>query len=186
MGYTKKTTHVIEGLANLVDQFKNKPRLAALVTSFLTQIQELEDALAQIETDTTTTTAVGQQLDNLGAIVGEARLGRSDLQYDTAIQVRRLLNVSEGTIEDVHGLIQAVAGVPIAVEITERFPAGYHAAILDPLDDDTVNTAQIGVIVASGRPAGVLGSVTFFSTGAFRYDVGPGFDTGKYAGAVSA
>ena len=147
MSYVKKTTHVAEGLDNLIGQFKDKEELEGLIASYLIQIQEIEDALSQILTDTTVEASVGAQLDALGSIVGEARSGRNDLQYSTAIRARQILNVSEGTPEDVIALIRAIAG-DVGVEITEFFPASFLAAIVDAIDPSTLDTAQIGTLVA--------------------------------------
>ena len=101
MALTKKTDHVTEALGNYIQRFKNKPRLMALTTAYLEQIQDLEDALFQLITDRTIETAVGPQLDGIGSIVGEDREGRDDDDYRLAIRVRILLNLTDGTIEQV-------------------------------------------------------------------------------------
>ena len=88
MTLTQKSTHVQEGLANLVQQFKDKPDLAALLTSYLEQIQDLETAYFGLLTERTLNAAVGVQLDGIGAIVGEDRRGRDDADYRLAIRAR--------------------------------------------------------------------------------------------------
>lgn len=187
MGYEKNTEHIGEGIANLVEQFKDTPKLQALLATFLRQIQEVEDAASDVLTETNLDTAVGVQLDNIGAVVGEPRSGRSDLQYSTAIRVRQLLSLSEGTPENIIELIRAITiDVGLTVDLQEFFPAGFIARIVEPIDPDVVDTDQIGSIVASGRPAGVRGIVTFGVLGSFQYDTGLGYDEGKYGGAVSA
>jgi hypothetical protein len=185
MGYEKKTTHIDEGLDNLVDQFEGSPLFNALLTSFLEQIQDLEDALSDVLTETTVESSVGAQLDALGSIVGEDRAGRNDLQYSTALRARLILNVSEGTPENIIDLIRAIAG-DVTVQIFENFPASFLATIVDPIDPTEVDVTQIGALVASGRPAGIEGVVTFGVIPAFQYDTGTGFDEGKYGGSVLA
>lgn len=185
MGYEKKTTHIDEGLDNLIAQFEDSPRIASLLTTFLDQIQQLEDAFSEILTETTVEASTGQQLDALGSIVGEPRSGRNDLQYSTALRARLILNVSEGTPENIIALIRAIAG-DVTVQVFESYPASFLATIVDPIDPTEVDVTQIGSLVASGRPAGVEGVLTFGVIPAFRYDAGPGFDEGKYGGSVLA
>lgn len=48
MAYAKKTTHVDEGLSNLVDQFRDKPKLRALLGIYLRQVQDIENAFCGI------------------------------------------------------------------------------------------------------------------------------------------
>lgn len=185
MGYEKKTDHVAEGIDNLVDQFSDKELLIGYLTSYLDQIQDLEDALSDTLTETTVETSVGAQLDALGSIVGEDRAGRNDLQYSTALRARLILNVSEGTPQNIIDLIRAIAG-DVRVAIVENFPASFLATILDPIDPTEVDVTQISGLVASGRPAGVEGVVTFGVIPAFQYDTGTGYDEGKYGGSVLA
>lgn len=185
MGYTKKTTHVAEGIAHLVSQFEGKEKFAGLLTAFLDQVQSLENSLSDVATETTVATSTGAQLDALGEVVGEERSGRNDLQYSTAIRARLILNVSEGTPEDIIKLIRAIAG-DVRVSVFESFPASFLAQVLDPIDPTEVDVTSIGSLVASGRPAGVAGTVSYGVVPAFRYDAGPGFDEGRYGGAVPA
>ena len=74
MGYSKNDNNVAEGLANLIEQFSDKENIRQYLTAFLNQIQDLENALNEILTLTyEISAAFGQQLDNLGSIVGEDR-----------------------------------------------------------------------------------------------------------------
>lgn len=52
MAYAKKITHVDEGLANLIDQFRDKPKLRALLGIYLRQVQDLENAFCEIKEQT--------------------------------------------------------------------------------------------------------------------------------------
>ena len=183
MTVTEKTTHVEEALANRIEQFKDATNVGSMITSYVEQLQELEAALFQILTETTLDTSVGQQLDNLGAIVGEQRFGRSDDQYRTAIAARIQLNTTEGTLEQMIGLIRAIAG-PVTVQIIETFPAGFIAQILDPVDTIAVDIESVAIFVSSGKPAGVRGLLVYATDTPFQYDTGLGYDEGEYAGAT--
>ena len=188
MAYLKKTTHVAEALANLIAQFEDKPNIIKLISIYVAQLQELEDAFSDLLTETTIENAEGLHLDNIGQIVGEPRSGRSDVQYRTAIRARIGLNTSEGTIEDVIDLATAVSGAPVAVQIQEIFPAGFLLNILDPIDPAQVDIDRMASFIASGRAGGVRGLLTFGVLGAFQYDgpAGTGYDEGPYGGALVA
>lgn len=186
MDYTKKTDHVLEALSRFIEQFKDQPDIAAVLTSYVLQIQDLECALSDLLTETTLQTSVGQHLDDLGDLVGEPRAGRDDEQYRTAIIARIGLNTSNGTIEDVIGIIISVAGAPVTVTITEFFPAGFLATINEPIDPNVTDIVRMASFVASGRPIGVRGLLEFHPENPFAYDVGLGYDEGAYGGAVEA
>ena len=184
MTLAKNSNHVEEALANRIEQFKDKVRFGDLLTSYVEEVQSIEDALLEIQNETELPDAAGQQLDNIGEIVGEERFGRSDLQYRTALSARIQLNLSEGTREDIINLMLAVSG-GVPVQITEFFPAAFIAALLDPIDPNVVDIDRIASFVRSGKPAGVNFVVTFGVVGSFQYDgpAGTGYDEGKYGGA---
>jgi hypothetical protein len=190
MSYSKKTNHVEEGISNFISQFRKQPTIVALASVYLRQIQDIENALSDLLTETNLNNAVGVHLDNIGALVGEPRSGRNDSQYRIAISARILLNISNGTIEDVIAIAAAAAGVPVTIEIIEHFPASFTARIVEPIDPAITDTDRVAEIIASGRPAGVGGHLDFFEgTGTpFQFDgpAGSGFDQGEYGGGSSA
>ncbi len=188
MAYTKKTTHLVEALANLISQFQDKPNIAKLVTSYIRQIQDLEDMFSDILTETTLANAKDQQLDDIGALVGEPRAGRDDTQYRTAIRARISLNNSGGTIEDIINLAQGVIGSPISVKLTEVYPAGFILNLDDPVDPSDVDILRLASFIANGRGGGIRGILTFFVPDAFQYDGAGavGYDQGPYGGAFVA
>ena len=188
MDYSKKTNHVKEGLANLISQFSGKVKIEAVLGIFLSKIQELEDVYSDLLTETTIDNSVGQQLDNIGSIVGEARLGRTDEPYRTAIKARIGLNTSAGIIEDIISIAISVANADVTIEITEYFPASFVARIVEPIDPSVTDTDKIAEFIKSGRPTSVNGHLEFAVAGAFQFD-GPassGFDEGKFGGGKSA
>lgn len=182
MSVTYKTTHREEALADFIQQFKGKEKLAAWLLSYVAEAQELEDTLADVQAISDVDTATGAQLDLIGAIVGEERQGRTDLDYRTAIKVRIRLNLSQGTLEDIRALIRGVAG-DVDVKFFEFYPAGFVAQILDAIDPLVVDPTRIGNFVKSGKAAGVDAQTAVAVTPAFQFDTGSGFDLGKY-GAI--
>ena len=188
MPYSKNSDHVAQGLANLIEQFKGKVVVEQLLSIYLGQIQEMEDALSDLLTETAPGVATGVHQDNNGAIVGEPRAGRDDPAYQIAFDARVLLNKSGGTIEEVIELALAVSGAPVNIEIEEVFPAGFVAHIVDPIDPLLVDTEAMAGYIDSGRPSGVRGQLAFAIASAFQYDgpAGTGFDEGPYGTALEA
>jgi len=183
MTLTLKTNHAEEIVDNLANQFHGKPRIAALLTVFAGQVQELEQALYDLLIYRQLEYAEGAQVDGFGSIVGEAREGRTDIDYKAAIRARINLNLCHGTPEEIINLVRGVAG-DVRVKIRDFYPAAFLAEIVDPIDPLIVDPSRVGNFVQSGKPAGVRAITTFASTGAFRLDSGPGLDLGKYGGAI--
>lgn len=144
----KKTTHEAEALDNLIEQFKsghgNQSNLEKLIVTYITQIQELENAWFELIDERTLDTSVGAQLDGIGRIVGEDRLGRNDDDYRQAIRGRIRLNLSRGTAEDIYAIIFAQLGSVVAQITEDSYPA--HFEVFFP------NTIEVvGASVRSGN-----------------------------------
>lgn len=113
--------HVAAALTRVTQQFKGKARFEALVSTFSEQVQGLEDAFNKLYSDRWLTTAIGLQLDNLGTVVGESRVGRDDEDYRTAIKARIAANVCNGTPDEILRVL-SLYDAPV-YKLTELFPA---------------------------------------------------------------
>ena len=180
MSIVKNDNHVAEALANRIEQFKDKPNFADVLTTYVTQVQEIEDALNQLLTETNLTDSEGQQLDNIGELIGEGRFGRLDTPYLDAINARRKLNLATGTRETILGLIEAIEP-GTAVTITEFFPAGFVAAATAAVTLSAFDAQKIASFIRSGRSVGVGSSLHVYESPPFQYDAGSGYDVGKYS-----
>jgi len=184
MGLAKVSAHVTQAVANLVEQYKGKPNIAAVIGAFVDQVQDLEDALFELLQERDLNTAIGAQLDTLGAIVGEGRLGRNDDDYRLAIRGRILVNLSEGTPIDLLHLLE-VLGEGSAVVLTEYFPAALTVELVDAVEDED-EAHRIGDQLHAATAAGVLSHLIYHGVPEaerFRFDTaGQGFDEGKYGG----
>lgn len=114
---------VERGLGLLIEQYKDKPRLAALLTSYLDRIQELEDAIWSVIEGRLIDQAVGVQLDILGKLVGQSRIDLDDEIYRTRIRTRIRANRSLGHPEDLIAVTQTCIGLDIPFEHRELYPA---------------------------------------------------------------
>lgn len=169
MNVTQITTHVADAKARLIQQYKSKPRLEALISALSgEQIQALEDAAYAMRNRLNIDLSSGAQLDGIGAIVGQAREGRDDATYRLWIKARIGVNVSEGDIERVISIWKLLSG-GTAVQLIEVFPAeialytnaplpvGYESEILRIMRD--VTGAGISVY-----------PLVVFTTGYFGFD----------------
>ena len=147
---THETAHTGLALAKLLSQYKRKPRIAALVSAFTDQCQELEDVLWDLLTKRTIDGSEGIQLDNIGKIVGQPRLGLDDEDYRIFLRVRIRLNFSNGTPED----MLAIAGLlGLNVELDEQYPAAVAIKVNQDLEADP---ALLLSLFRQGDPVGVL------------------------------
>jgi hypothetical protein len=143
MTLTEKTTHVDEALDRLITQYRNSDKLKSIISIYSEQVQEIEAMLFDLLTERWLSTAVGEQLDGLGAIVGEDRQGRSDADYRIAIQARILINKSEGTPEQLIEIASLLASGS-SITLREYFPASFTIEIDDVLDTELYSGTHDG------------------------------------------
>lgn len=173
-----------EALGRLIQQYQT-PNTGALIQALAAPAQDLEDALFQLLQNRWIATAVGAQLDVLGAIVGQARQAFTDTFYRLAIQARVLINRSSGGPEQLYSMLKLVipAGATLALEYFP--PASFNMTI-----GGAALTYALGTLLASfvrqARAAGVGGWTVWSDlppSGTFTLDSGPGLDVGALANA---
>ena len=141
--------HVKEGLAKLLTQFKGLPNFAALLTSYLTQIQELETVYFELLIERRLDNAVGAQLDGIGRIVDLPRAGRTDEAYRTAIRGQISVLKLNSRIEDI--LLVVTLSLPGAtVEIIEFQPAAIEVHVTSAISLDIGEAVAQAVNNAKG------------------------------------
>lgn len=91
----------------------------------------------------------GQQLDRIGKILSEPRLGNDDALYRIYLKLRILLNTTNGTINDVIKVIKFFYTSEI-VNIKQNYPAG-----ISILHDGEAPAVDFNRIMAAVIPAGV-------------------------------
>lgn len=151
MSVTKTTAHASTGLGWLVKQFKGQPRLQALLSALLNQVQSLEDATWDLLMNRWLDTAVGAQLDALGKIVGEPRNGRNDADYKVRLQARLRINLASGTPEDVLALFSFLLPSN-TFKIKEWYPAHFTLEIFGAM---TANISELSLILQTVKAAAV-------------------------------
>lgn len=178
---TETVDHTTEGLALLVSQYKGAPRLEGYLSALLDEVQALEAAIQQVKAGYHIDDAVGAQLDVLGRIVGQPRIGQDDESFRTYVLARVAANKSSGRTKDLLNVVRlATSNEPNArhefwrslktfVVFIEGISRERAQAIADLLGD------------AAGATRRVIVSTTPAVDTAFRWDSGPGWDVGLFA-----
>lgn len=124
MSVTPINSHVADAIARILEQYKNSPRLKAIIQGLAGEIQNLENSFQGIDFIRSISDATGKNLDLIGAIAGVTRAS------DTPDDIFRILiigkitaNVSQGETESVIATYQLLTQ---ATEVTldELYPAG--------------------------------------------------------------
>lgn len=133
------TNHVDRALARLRSQYQGKPKIEAFVTALLEPIQDLEDALWTLYVGRILDTATFAQLDAIGYIVGEPRLGRIDDDYRRFIRARIKTNRSNGLHEELLAITRLVLDDETAeLELVPQHPASLLLRITGTIITDEV------------------------------------------------
>lgn len=133
----------------MLAQYSRSKRLLGIVEAGCLQADQIEEALAQVRGGFFLAVAEGVQLDMLGKIYREDRLGRGDEDYRAAIRLKASLAVSGSPDEIITFLSQFVAGAPTDLEYQPEYPAGF--VILS--SSETYGAGALEAI----SPAGVRG-----------------------------
>lgn len=113
--------HRIQGLAELPMQLQGKANLEVLLGALLDQVQQLEDVLFPLLSERGLAVAHDGTLDQLGRLVGEPRLARSDADYRAAIGLRIERNNSRGEPDRLIRVIKKLTGAT-SVAYSEPWP----------------------------------------------------------------
>ena len=178
--YSQNTEHAAEAVSHLIEFFRNGPRNQAVLQAVMAQVQEVENALWYVKNGFDVNTAVGEQLSFIGKRVGEGRQDRTDDEYRAAIRVRILVNMSEGTLEELLAICKGInpTGTFAAREL-------YPAALAIEADSFGAMGLQAAyVLLRAAKTAGVRLDVTSGDVGTGAWGAVDGVPAGMVWGAV--
>lgn len=142
---TQITNHVAQAKARLKEQFKEKTKYVALLEALVAPCQDIEDALWQLFSERWIDTAVGDQLDNLGTVIGQDRAGLSDDNYRAYLRARIAANKSNGTVEDLIRITELIVNDEAAhIVVEQQFPA----AVVVKVEDAAASVATSDALIA--------------------------------------
>ncbi len=190
------TDHTGDAFKRLLQQYKNKPNLKAIIKIYADRMQELETVFISLYLARSVNDAVGVQLDQVGEIVGIKRPGSligDDEPYRTLIFVKIGQNVSQGEAERIISVAKLLTGSEYVhlldilngnVELTITVDLGSQENV-----DATYRSLEI-VLAAGVRVAAILcadptEAFAFAGTNvdapALGFDDGTGTSGGKFA-----
>jgi hypothetical protein len=122
-------------VARLLMFVQHGPRFVALVNALATRTGDLRDAASTIVAAFDIDTAVGVQLDRLGAILQRPRYGMDDDRYRDLLHVQiDLILSSTASAETLLAVFERITGAP-ASEYSEHYPAQFViGGAVDPAD----------------------------------------------------
>ena len=104
MALELNTKHVEQGQELPIYDLR-QPLFLKVLASYLTEVQALENALWDLYIGTMLPNAKGDALDMIGALVGQAREGRTDASYILWIQSRITVLRSSGRPRDIYAAV---------------------------------------------------------------------------------
>lgn len=159
---TQITNHVAQAIDRLLQQYKGQPRIEAILTAFVEQIQEAENAIYSLDAGRQLSSAVGAQLDELGTLLNYERGGLSDAVYLIFLRGVIARNFSDGTLTAIREELVLLLDAEETL-IFENFPAEFSAQFSDSSRDSTL-FATIARFVQECAGAGIrFGSLTEFA-----------------------
>lgn len=163
------TTHNQDAKNRLLEQYKKEPGIEGLIESYFgNQIQDLEDVLQLFFDRLNIDISEGVQLNGIGKIVNQDRLGLTDEIYRLFLKGRIGANVSEGDIERLIGVWKTITQANI-VKLEEIFPAEVNLATDIALPENLIDIAFALIQNVSGAGIGV-GITTFLPEDAFSFE----------------
>lgn len=166
MGLQKITNLVDKAQDRLIEQDKQRITTLSVVDAFVDEIQTVENSIFDVYTKRGMDTAIGAQLDVIGIIVGESRVGRSDDIYRIAIKARIKLNTGSGEPNTIIDAMKQFMNTDI-VDFSEPYPAYFTLFI-----QTNINISNIASIVREISPTGVGSSVSTLPIGLIPFTLG--------------
>lgn len=182
------TDYATRGPAKLIERYR-KPKISALLASWLSELQAAENALWQLYVERVVAVATGHALDVLGTIVGQPREGRVDDVYRVWIGARILVSRSSGKVKELIPIVKKLLD-GVRVKHEEYYPASFMLRVLTRIDPVTGD--QIAKLLRLAKAAGVqmqfvwTGSddtFTFAPGSVSVFDSDRGFGAGAFAAA---
>lgn len=177
----------------LLSQFDGKPNVNGTVEAIVDPLQDVQDTLYAMLTQTYVTNAVGAQLDIVGQYVGIQRLGKSDDLFRLFIQVQIAINNSQGLPDQLEAIMLLITGGTNCLYIP-YYPAAMFLQVNVDLEAYLaaigVSQSEFQMLFGETIPAGVLLYPISWYNGphnAFGFLEDPdalGYDQGEYAATL--
>jgi hypothetical protein len=186
---TEKTTHLLEALARLPEQFKGNVEMREMLRTWVRQVQDFETAAFEVINGRGITDGVGVQLDGIGQIVGQERGGADDATYRLRLRAKILLNMTSGTIPEILEIFALLIAEDQTPDIVEYFPAALKLRIVGDSGTPSVTATELNKFLQRARAAGVRANLVYSTeptADTFTWDgtADQGWDVGEWAHTV--
>ena len=147
------TDHTTQALDLLLERFKGKPNLAAFLSAFMEQVQDIEDAIVALADSRIIDKAQGAQLDRIGRIVGQERGARADDVFRMYIKARVRLNLSSGRPDDCLSIVRLLVDADVGLLYEDEDELFFQITADKPISGGE----DIARILRQAKPACVRG-----------------------------
>jgi len=146
------TDHFEQAADKLIQRYKGKPRFAALLGTYIKQVQELEDATWQVVASRDVDTADDVRLEILGRLVSQPRRGATTEQYRLYIKSKIAVNRSDGAPETLKSIARLLLGQ--GTTLTE-YPMWETFEVKGPIDPVIDDPGVVTELLRDAHTAGV-------------------------------
>ncbi len=151
----------ISGL--LVDQYSDSVNLLKIISAISNVKQEIEHTILDLMDKRVLDNAEGQQLDNLGDLVGLPREGKTDDEYRTEIGTQIQINLSGGQSEILISVVSSLTNSTV-VQLTDSYPAKIN------LTFNGTAPSNLSSVINRLKAAGVEVTLTQISNNPFVFE----------------
>ena len=181
---TEITDHADRAVNRLAEQYR-LPKFEAFLRALIGPAQAIEHAYWQMFTERNVDTAVGEQLNILGRVVGQERAGLVDDDYRRLIRARIAVNKSGGRVNEILNVAALVIfDDDVTLELEAQYPAGIVVRATGVVASDL---AELVISFLRDTVAGGVRVLFEYATvapaAAFSFANGPGlgFGAGAFA-----
>ncbi len=172
--FAYEPNHVGIMLARMPSQFRDKPRIRALIQALALGVQCLEDDMFGVLISTPLDVATGDALNQWGALVGEPRGGLTDEDYRVFIDARVLVNISEGTPDELIEIFRRITAPQISIRYVQLPKATFGIWVFRdaPMGDNRAR--RVASMMRDAKPGGVEMILVEEVSGYFGFNGDPG------------
>lgn len=132
-----------KAVGRLLERYKNKPIITALVTSYVSELVEIRDAIKEVQLARDARTAYGIYEDIIGKIIGEARNAANDEAYRLLINTKIAVNKSSGRASDFETIWELLGNDPTQLRLTETPPAAGIITSIAPITNVFLSNVEM-------------------------------------------
>lgn len=159
------TDHAEKANSYLLQQYKDRPNIKALLDSIIEPMQKIEDKAYELYIQYYLPVATSYHLDRLGAIIGVNRQGRSDDAYRYAVNLGIISNNSGATANEIITILKSIY-IADKVEYLESGIAYFQVYVEGKEQPKNINNLLLEL-----KPAGVSTPSVIYSddSNVFRF-----------------